>query len=234
VVVAIIALLIAILMPSLARAREQASRVVCGAHLHQIAIGVTSYTVDSKGRLPTLVATGGFPFITYWINQYTVTGPATSLKRVNLGLLLRYMPDPQSYYCPSVNVDPTHSLGYNGPNNAWNESIGDSQHRLRSSYLARSYVTVKNEQGDYDWRLGDLSNKVIYSEFYMVDQWSGGGITLGYINAPHATEGYNRLFGDGACRWVNAAPLHAVRPINNIIPLSFEVLDYYAALDREP
>ncbi|QNN23787.1 prepilin-type N-terminal cleavage/methylation domain-containing protein [Planctomycetales bacterium ZRK34] len=235
VVVSIIALLIAILLPSLQRAREQAGRVVCAAHLHQMALGVTSYTVDSKGRLPRVMATGGVhSFATYWINEYTVTGPATTLRRVNLGLLMSFMPDPQSYYCPSVNANERHSLSFNGPDNTWNDGIGDSQHRLRSSYVARSYVTIRDDIGDLDWVAADFSNKVIYSEFYMVDQWSGGGILNGEISAPHEAEGYNRLFGDGACRWINAAPLEAERPINTFVPLSFEVLNYYAVLDREP
>ena len=231
VVVSIIALLIAILLPSLQRAREQATRVACGANVHQIAIGVISYTLDSKGALPRLMSTGGHPFVTYWINNPTSAGP---LQRVNLGLLLRFMPDPQSYYCPSVNSDETHSLSFNGPDNAWNDSLGDSIRRVRSSYPARAYHAVRDVTGDYSWKIADYNDKVIYSDFYMVDNWQGGGIINGFINAPHLGEGYNRMFGDGSGRWINAEPLQAVRPINSLTPVATEVVQYYDVLDREP
>ncbi len=49
VVVAMITLLLAILLPSLAGAREQARSAVCGAHLHQIGIAASAYTDDNNG-----------------------------------------------------------------------------------------------------------------------------------------------------------------------------------------
>ncbi len=57
VVVAIIALLIAILLPSLSRAREQAYQVKCAANLNQIFKGMYYYAEDKKngnGYLPQL------------------------------------------------------------------------------------------------------------------------------------------------------------------------------------
>ncbi len=51
VVVAIIALLISILLPSLNRARDQAKQVVCGARLHDISISLASYE-NAFNRLP--------------------------------------------------------------------------------------------------------------------------------------------------------------------------------------
>jgi len=52
VVVAIIALLIAILLPSLRRAREQAKCTLCLSNLRQIGIGMTIYASDHRGWLP--------------------------------------------------------------------------------------------------------------------------------------------------------------------------------------
>ncbi len=54
VVVAIIALLISILLPSLRVAREQARAVACGSHLDQIFNGIYMYTQRSNDRLPNV------------------------------------------------------------------------------------------------------------------------------------------------------------------------------------
>ncbi len=52
VVVAIIALLVAILLPSLARAREMSRRSVCASNLHQQGVGFSAYSADNKANLP--------------------------------------------------------------------------------------------------------------------------------------------------------------------------------------
>ncbi len=52
VVVAIIALLIAILLPSLARAREAAKRVICGQNLKGITGACKTYAFDNEDRWP--------------------------------------------------------------------------------------------------------------------------------------------------------------------------------------
>ena len=52
VVVAIIALLISILLPSLARARKQAKRSVCASNLHQIGLAMPAYLQDNNDWYP--------------------------------------------------------------------------------------------------------------------------------------------------------------------------------------
>ena len=52
VVVSIIALLLAILLPSLGKAREQARSAKCLANLHSQGLAVLTYTVDYNGSLP--------------------------------------------------------------------------------------------------------------------------------------------------------------------------------------
>jgi prepilin-type N-terminal cleavage/methylation domain-containing protein/prepilin-type processing-associated H-X9-DG protein len=57
VVVAIIALLIAILLPSLQHARDQAKTSVCASNLHQLALAVQYYAGEHGERLPYIRGT---------------------------------------------------------------------------------------------------------------------------------------------------------------------------------
>lgn len=52
VVVAILALLVSVLLPSLVRARESARAAQCQSNLKQMGSGITMYTVDSRSYLP--------------------------------------------------------------------------------------------------------------------------------------------------------------------------------------
>jgi prepilin-type N-terminal cleavage/methylation domain-containing protein/prepilin-type processing-associated H-X9-DG protein len=52
VVIGIIAILIALLLPSLSKARKQASNVKCLANLHQLALAYMQYAGANRGKLP--------------------------------------------------------------------------------------------------------------------------------------------------------------------------------------
>src|SRR2546425_1054448 len=52
VVIGIIALLIAILLPALNRARESARRIQCLSNLRQLCVATMAYTTDNKGSMP--------------------------------------------------------------------------------------------------------------------------------------------------------------------------------------
>ena len=68
VVVGIIAVLIALLMPALGKAREAANRVACGANLRSIGQGFFLYAYDNRGNFPR----------TYWLHEFYYNhGPDT-------------------------------------------------------------------------------------------------------------------------------------------------------------
>jgi prepilin-type N-terminal cleavage/methylation domain-containing protein/prepilin-type processing-associated H-X9-DG protein len=67
VVIAIIALLISILLPSLAEAREQAKQVKCASNLHQIGLGTEYCRRDWKECLPGW-DDGGQPVMLTWVD----------------------------------------------------------------------------------------------------------------------------------------------------------------------
>lgn len=99
VVVAIIALLIAILMPSLARAREQSKLTACAANARQLATGMLIYVDENAGILPYAYYQDGAGNITTWdtlIHRY-IGGSAPDSALVNL--FTRHMP--KALHCPS-------------------------------------------------------------------------------------------------------------------------------------
>lgn len=124
VVVAIIGLLIAILIPSLAAARAQSRLVVCQSNLHQIGLGITAYAGEHRvipfGPTVDLLFS---PFLepndgTMATNQIW-TGPqvvqpddAVKPQRMALGLLLsRSSMWPEMMYCPGDDTsDPREEL----------------------------------------------------------------------------------------------------------------------------
>jgi len=52
VVISIIAMLIALLLPALAKTRETSRRTICGAYLHQWSVALATYAVEANGLYP--------------------------------------------------------------------------------------------------------------------------------------------------------------------------------------
>lgn len=81
VVVAIIALLIAILLPSLAKAKERANLIRCGANMKGITLAVLMYSDQNNNRMLLEASTGnptyanGFTWQTELVNQGYIKAP---------------------------------------------------------------------------------------------------------------------------------------------------------------
>ena len=56
VVIGIIAVLLAILLPAVSRAREQGRQIVCANNEKQIAAAIFMYVNDNRGQLPLIIA----------------------------------------------------------------------------------------------------------------------------------------------------------------------------------
>lgn len=90
IIVGIISVLVAILLPMLARAREMASRVQCTSNLRQIAAASVAYAADNDGMFPE-------PF--NWLYN-SVTVVPTSQQQAMTGELWPYLKDLRPYHCP--------------------------------------------------------------------------------------------------------------------------------------
>ncbi len=95
VVVAIIALLIAILLPSLKNAREIANATACRSNIKQLCTAFTTYSLEFKGRLP-----GNGPD-NDWLGKFNTSGKRTG-RQPEDGTVYRYMGNMKhAYNCPS-------------------------------------------------------------------------------------------------------------------------------------
>jgi hypothetical protein len=80
-----------------------------------------------------------------------------------------------------------------------------------------------------EWKISASITNVIYSDFVGVVGYQGGGIDTGYIYPVHQGAGYNRLFGDGSCRWARVGPL--TKQISATPPSPVQQIGYYQELD---
>lgn len=107
VVISIIALLLSMLMPSLQKAREQAKKVVCSSHLHQMGLAFGTYANSFKGKYPLPINPMFWPMggLGYNENLYTGTGDAQTWHPAGPGALFvgGYIKDARFFFCPATN-----------------------------------------------------------------------------------------------------------------------------------
>ena len=69
VVIAIIAILAAMLLPTLGKARETAKRISCGSNMRQLGLVFMDYTVDCGGMLPPVIGTTAGGYLPHWVDR---------------------------------------------------------------------------------------------------------------------------------------------------------------------
>jgi len=95
VVIAIIGLLISILIPALAKARDQAMRTKCASNLRQIGIAAFAYAAENKGWLPD----------NHTANPHYVANRVGFVEWFDgRPMWQKYIKDVKCFYCPAYEV----------------------------------------------------------------------------------------------------------------------------------
>jgi prepilin-type N-terminal cleavage/methylation domain-containing protein len=105
VVVAVISMLTAILVPSLAKVKRQAQRILGVSNQKQVAQGVSTFAVDNNDRLPDSVATISTSWSWNWQEPMMLTGyrpHPEGMYRSMSAYLGDYIEDAEAMYCPAA------------------------------------------------------------------------------------------------------------------------------------
>jgi prepilin-type N-terminal cleavage/methylation domain-containing protein/prepilin-type processing-associated H-X9-DG protein len=195
VVLAIIAVLMAFLLPALEKSREKANQVRCGSNLSQIGLAISMYANENHGNYPRTRYDPAAPLCADTnasaLDPFQSTGPLMNDTTAPMFLLLRTNKLPPAVYADPYNdvveyeaepADPmTHS------------NFTDFRKNCAYSY-ANAYPDAVALANGYK-----LTSKIRPAFAVAADLNPGTGV--GQNSRNHEGRGQNVLFGDGHVEW---------------------------------
>lgn len=217
VVIAIIAILAAMLLPALSKAKERAKRIACVSNLRQVGLASLTYATDERDRVPVCGMTAG-----QW-HPYLVTADGIDAWK-SVGLIISSNGVANVWSCPNrpgmPNFNPANggqwTLGYmyfGGVTN-WNNNIAGN---------VRAASPVKTSSARPGWMLAaDLVMKFGGKWSDPTQQPPSGDSNLpAHKGAGGFPDGGNEAFIDGSAHWVRAADMHAIYTFNGAVARYF-------------
>lgn len=175
VVIAIIAIIAALFLPALGRARESAQSTKCASNLRQIALGVFIYSDEHEDTFPAQPG-----------DEIPVRA-AGGDGRNYYDLLIPYLNNPQVWDCPSAHLlEPGH-VGYMSYH--MNGLVITTNGLKTSTVTEPSLTLLMNDAGEkrrWDWAFLRPDQQGVYSYALPISNHKGGG---------------NVTFVDGHVKW---------------------------------
>jgi prepilin-type N-terminal cleavage/methylation domain-containing protein len=181
--IGIIAVLLAVLLPALGKARERAVRVKCMANLRQILQATISYVSDNAGSLPQPndILLENSPPRVGWLYNPPIANPANPLQ-VQTGALWPYLGHREVYMCPLATT-----TYISGPS------------QQMTSYLM-SMVVLGFGTRNYSFPLRRMNPRGILF-------WEAGEDEAGYVTPSSWDDGAAYPFGGLTTRHANGAQI---------------------------
>ena len=205
VVISIIAILAAMLMPALARAREEARKTQCRNNVHNIGIGFNLFRNDNNDIFPAWVGFGapGDSSDDGCANElrnddYWMQDPIGRQKAPYAGptggpyyqlLAKGYLRSPELFDCPSAK------------DIQWSSFIGKPELIEDTKFDGRSHMLIF---ADYAYDVGRISKNSVAGRVYFGDDWYRQDAWWGSEWEYNHAEGSNVLCVDNVVKW---APL---------------------------
>jgi hypothetical protein len=226
VVIAIIALLVAILLPSLQRARELTQRTTCAANLHSWSQAVGLY-IGTYEWLPRTTAGGGNP--SSWRREEGVSQKVLERGEISFEKMAPFIPGYKpwedydnrmqlsgAWLCPSVCRQTQMINASMYPRGNWR--YGHMQYTYWAGPNVRDYIVREQDKENVTGR-ALTSRGLLMSDlvFHRRDKWfynHGGNGNFSIYDEdsvnnwdtrnPPPMEGANQLFGGGNVKWKEA------------------------------
>ena len=205
VVIGIIAILIGILLPGLARARQAGLRAACLSNQRQLATCLLLYATENRGWMPPN-GPGDNASSTYILRRpWPNPNPGEDFKYVNAregwtgaGYLvgLNLVKNPKAFYCPAMDREPfVYSEGWRRKINGF-DIMG---YLYRHFGEQTGWLTAAQVKEVQNLRLGRLKNKAMTLDIFVQPTY----ILSGRVYWPHVTPyGINVAYADGHAEFV--------------------------------
>jgi prepilin-type N-terminal cleavage/methylation domain-containing protein/prepilin-type processing-associated H-X9-DG protein len=217
VVIGIIAVLVAILLPALQKARESAQRAACLSNLRQLGQMMAMYANDNKDAIMIgtreSTATEAAVQECYWFRR------STGLQIMQWGMyhVQGYLPDPRIVYCPS-STDPFYQ--YDTDDNAFRPGPPNPNTPIEPTRAGYDLRPMAHDGTPVVWPITAPIVEGVPMKTAVKANWPGNrwlplpkrakfktqAIAMDIASTPHRIEwrhksGFNVLYGDGSAKW---------------------------------
>jgi prepilin-type N-terminal cleavage/methylation domain-containing protein/prepilin-type processing-associated H-X9-DG protein len=172
VVIAVIAILTALLLPAVSKAKESARRTDCASNLRQIVIASAMYADEHEDRFPEQAGDG--------LPVRAMGGDGSNY----YDLLMPYLGNPQVWVCPSTHANPGRLMSY---------------HMNGLIITTNGFKSTSIAQPPHTLLIGETGHKTRFDRAYLRPDQRGGYL---YDRPQrNHSGGSNAAFVDGHVRW---------------------------------